>query len=91
MTIGKQWEIQVEFFFFFNRKRPGITFFFVNSGWGFDDILPYFMKSEDNLQINEVDPQYHRTGGLLPVSKFPYHPPLSYAILRAATELGEFN
>lgn len=62
-----------------------------NPGWGYDDILPYFLKSEDNQQLNEVDSQYHRSGGMLPVGKFPYHPPLSYAILRAATELGEFN
>lgn len=59
-----------------------------NPGWGYDDILPYFLKSEDNLQINEMDAEYHRSGGLLPVSKFPYHPPLSYALLRGATELG---
>lgn len=59
-----------------------------NPGWGYDDILPYFLKSEDNLQINEVDPQYHRVGGMLPVSKPPYNPPLSFAMLRAASELG---
>lgn len=60
-----------------------------NPGWGYEDVLPYFLKSEDNLQINEVDNKYHRTGGLLPVSKFPYNPPLSYAILRGAQELGK--
>lgn len=59
-----------------------------NPGWNFEDVLPYFLKSEDNLQINEVDGKYHRTGGLLSVSKFPYNPPLSYAILRAGQELG---
>lgn len=62
-----------------------------NPGWGYEDVLPYFLKSEDNLQINEVDSKYHRTGGLLPVSKFPYHPPLSYAILRGAQELGKLS
>lgn len=60
-----------------------------NPGWGYEDVLPYFLKSEDNLQINEVDSKYHRNGGLLPVSKFPYNPPLSYAILRGAQELGK--
>lgn len=60
-----------------------------NPGWGFEDVLPFFLKSEDNMQIGEVDGTYHRTGGILPVSKFPYHPPLSYAILRAGQELGE--
>lgn len=59
-----------------------------NPGWGYNDVLPYFLKSEDNLQIDEVGRTYHRTGGLLPVSKFPYHPPLSYALLRGGQELG---
>lgn len=59
-----------------------------NPGWSYNDILPYFLKSEDNLQIDEVGRTYHRTGGLLSVSKFPYHPPLSYALLRAGQELG---
>ena len=59
-----------------------------NPGWSFDDVLPFFLKSEDNLQINDVDPKYHAVGGMLPVSKFPYHPPISNAILRAGQELG---
>lgn len=59
-----------------------------NPGWSYDDVLPYFMMSEDNMQLNEVDNGFHATGGMLPISKFPYHPPLSYAILRAGQELG---
>ena len=59
-----------------------------NPGWKFNDILPYFKKSEDNQQINDVDPAYHATGGLLPVSKFPYTPPISKAILQGGEELG---
>lgn len=63
-----------------------------NPGWSYDEVLPFFMKSEDNIQINEVDRKYHATGGMLPVSKFPYNPPMSYAILRAGQELGKiFN
>ena len=59
-----------------------------NPGWKFEDILPYFKKSEDNLQINEVDSKYHGTGGPMPISKFPYNPPFSYAILKGGEELG---
>lgn len=59
-----------------------------NPGWKFSDVLPYFKKSEDNIQMKEVDPEYHSTGGLLPVSRFPYSPPISKAILQAAEELG---
>lgn len=59
-----------------------------NPGWGYDDVLPFFLKSENNLQINEVGNTYHATGGMLPVSRFPYNPPMAYAILRAGEELG---
>jgi choline dehydrogenase len=59
-----------------------------NPGWNWNSVLPYFKKSEDNLQINEVDSELHSTGGYLPVSRFPYNPPISKAILQAAEELG---
>lgn len=60
-----------------------------NPGWSFDEVLPYFLMSEDNQQISEVDNKYHATGGLLSVSKFPYNPPMSYAILRGGQEMGK--
>ncbi|XP_051160864.1 glucose dehydrogenase [FAD, quinone]-like [Leptopilina boulardi] len=61
-----------------------------NKGWSFDNVLPYFIKSEDNLQINEMSNEYHGTGGPLPVGKFPYYPPISDDILKAGKEL-EYN
>ncbi|XP_032526752.2 glucose dehydrogenase [FAD, quinone] [Danaus plexippus] len=59
-----------------------------NEGWSYDEVLPYFLKSEDNKQIEEMDKGYHATGGPLTVSQFPYHPPLSHSIVKAAEELG---
>lgn len=59
-----------------------------NDGWSYNEVLPYFLKSEDNGQMDHVDRGYHATGGMLHVSQFPYHPPLSNAILKAAQELG---
>lgn len=59
-----------------------------NEGWSYNEVLPYFLKSEDNQQIDMVDRGYHGTGGLLSVSQFPYHPPLSKAILKGGEELG---
>ncbi|XP_018801260.1 PREDICTED: glucose dehydrogenase [FAD, quinone] [Bactrocera latifrons] len=59
-----------------------------NPGWSFEDVLPFFMKSEDNLQLDQVDQSLHAKGGPLPVSHFPYNPPLSYAILKGGEELG---
>ncbi|XP_070500005.1 glucose dehydrogenase [FAD, quinone] [Chironomus tepperi] len=59
-----------------------------NPGWKWSDVLPYFKKSEDNGHMDEVDPTYHSKGGLLPVQRFPYTPPVSKAILQAAEEMG---
>lgn len=58
-----------------------------NPGWSYEDVLPFFKKSEDNLEAADGD-YYHGKGGLLPVGKFPYHPPFSNAILRGGQELG---
>uniref|UniRef100_A0A1A9WL86 Glucose-methanol-choline oxidoreductase N-terminal domain-containing protein n=1 Tax=Glossina brevipalpis TaxID=37001 RepID=A0A1A9WL86_9MUSC len=59
-----------------------------NPGWSYKEVLPFFMKSEDNQQLDEVGTDYHAKGGLMPVSRFPYNPPLSYAILKGGEEMG---
>jgi choline dehydrogenase len=56
-----------------------------NSGWGFDDVLPYFRKAEDQARgANE----FHGAGGPLPVSDWRHHDPLSEAFVKAAAETG---
>ncbi|XP_015513391.1 glucose dehydrogenase [FAD, quinone] [Neodiprion pinetum] len=59
-----------------------------NPGWSYQEVLPYFMRSEDNQQIDVMDSGYHATGGPLTITQFPYHPPLSKAIMEAGKELG---
>lgn len=40
------------------------------TGWSWFDVLPHFLKSEDNKAIdNGVSGQYHTTGGPLPVQR----------------------
>ena len=56
-----------------------------NVGWGYDDVLPYFKKAEN--QIRGAD-QYHGVGGPLPVSDWRHHDPLSEAFVKAAVETG---
>ena len=56
-----------------------------NVGWGFDDVLPYFKRAEN--QIRGAD-QYHGTGGPLSVSDWRHHDPLSEAFVVAAAETG---
>ncbi|KAK3091685.1 hypothetical protein FSP39_021858 [Pinctada imbricata] len=38
------------------------------TNWGYDDILPYFLKSEDMRSSIGIDPDYHSSGGPLAVS-----------------------
>lgn len=56
-----------------------------NAGWGFDDVLPYFKKAED--QQRGAD-DYHGAGGPLPVSDMLHADPLSGAFIKAAVESG---
>ena len=56
-----------------------------NVGWGYDDVLPYFKKAE-NQQRGAND--YHGADGPLPVSDWRHHDPLSEAFVKAAAEVG---
>lgn len=54
-------------------------------GWGYRDVLPYFMRSEDNNRFaNEV----HGTGGPLGVSDIDQIHPLTRAWLQACQQAG---
>jgi choline dehydrogenase len=56
-----------------------------NAGWGYDDVLPYFKKAEN--QERGAD-KYHGAGGPLPVSDWRHSDPLSEAFVVAAAEAG---
>ena len=49
-----------------------------NAGWGYDDVLPYFKKAEN--QQRGAD-KYHGVGGPLPVSDWRHPDPLSEAFV----------
>jgi choline dehydrogenase len=55
-----------------------------NSGWSFDDVLPYFRRSEH--QMRGAD-SFHGTGGPLCVSDVAQHP-ICEAFILATTQLG---
>ncbi|XP_046384796.1 glucose dehydrogenase [FAD, quinone]-like [Ischnura elegans] len=59
-----------------------------NRGWSFDDVLPYFLKSEGNQEPNDVDTIYHGFNGPLMVERFRNHSRLSEAIVEAGRDLG---
>jgi choline dehydrogenase len=56
-----------------------------NAGWGFDDVLPYFRKAEN--QQRGAD-KYHGADGPLPVSDWRHSDPLSEAFVVAAAQIG---
>ena len=55
------------------------------TGWGFDEVLPYFRRSEGNARLAGA---LHGTEGPLKVIDTPHHHPLSEAFVRAAQETG---
>jgi choline dehydrogenase len=55
-----------------------------NTGWSFDDVLPYFKRSEH--QIRGAD-AFHGSGGPLCVSDVEHHP-ICAAFIESAVELG---
>ncbi|HEU4363183.1 MAG TPA: GMC family oxidoreductase N-terminal domain-containing protein [Mycobacterium sp.] len=57
-----------------------------NPGWGFDDVLPYFTKSETNT-IHRDSP-YHGTSGPLQVTNLRSPSPLNEVFLRACQSQG---
>jgi choline dehydrogenase len=54
-------------------------------GWGYDDVLPYFKRSEDNERGEDL---FHGTGGPLPVRESRSMHPLATAFVEAAKQAG---
>lgn len=62
-----------------------------NPGWGYDDVLPYFIKSEDNRNPYLANNRYHGKGGLQTVQESPWRSPLVLGFIQAGKELGYPN
>jgi len=58
-----------------------------NQGWSYDEVLPYFIKSENNQRITN---EYHGNNGPLYVSDLKHHNKLSDSFLKACQKQG-FN
>ncbi|XP_017780074.1 PREDICTED: glucose dehydrogenase [FAD, quinone] [Nicrophorus vespilloides] len=59
-----------------------------NTGWEYENVLPYFLKSEDNRNPYLTKTPYHQSGGYLTVQESPWRTPLSIAFLQAGKEMG---
>ncbi|GAB2752838.1 GMC family oxidoreductase [Nocardioides pakistanensis] len=55
------------------------------TGWGYDDVLPYFIRSEDNTTF---EAPFHGRGGPLHVEDRRYTHPLTYDWLESAAASG---
>lgn len=60
-----------------------------NPGWQYDDVLPFFKLSENNSNIDGLDPMFHGSNGPLSIGYLPYYPAMTFAILKGGQELGE--
>lgn len=59
-----------------------------NDGWNYRDVLPYFIKSERAVGMDDIDLDYHGTDGYLNVEHSPYRSPLVKTFLKSASEFG---
>jgi len=57
-------------------------------GWGYDDVLPFFKKSENFQSDVENKKKYHGTGGKLAVTKDNWKEPITEVYMKAGEELG---
>ena len=62
-----------------------------NTGWSYNDVLPYFLKSEDNQNPYLAGTKYHGKGGYLTVGECAYRSPLGAAFIQGGVELGYDN
>lgn len=58
---------------------------FGNIGWSYEDVLPYFIKNENNQRISN---EFHGNSGPLFVSDHKYTNPLSDVFIEACVEQG---
>ena len=62
-----------------------------NHDWSYQDVLPYFKKSENCSNCKNVDEDYHGHSGELHIQHVPYKTPLVERFMRAGKELGYRN
>jgi choline dehydrogenase-like flavoprotein len=71
-----------------NKKDYDIWESLGNTGWGSEEAVYYFKKSEDNRNPYLARTPYHSTGGYLTVQEAPWHTPLAAAFVQAGVEMG---
>lgn len=57
-----------------------------NPGWSYDEVMPYYLKSED-VRLDEFDEGYHGKGGYLSIER-PFNSAIARAFVDAGVALG---
>lgn len=60
-----------------------------NTGWSYNDVLPYFIKSERAVGMNDIDTEFHGFNGYFNVEHTPYRSKLVDAFLDSAPEFNQ--
>ncbi|XP_075986119.1 glucose dehydrogenase [FAD, quinone]-like [Anticarsia gemmatalis] len=59
-----------------------------NPGWSYKDVLPFFKKSEKNLNFEALNRKYHGVDGEQSVARFPYIDPSTLMMVEGLHEMG---
>ena len=60
-----------------------------NTGWSYEDVLPYFIRSEHNEQIDQLDARFHGQNGPLNVTfAQQFQTPLAAAFVESCRQTG---
>lgn len=60
-----------------------------NAGWSYEEVLPYFIRSEHNEQYEQLDPRYHGQDGPLNVTYATrFRTPLAGAFVESCRQVG---
>lgn len=62
-----------------------------NEGWSYEEVLPYFVRMENNIIPELQNFSYHGRGGPLNVERIPYRTKLAEAFINGGLELGMSN
>ncbi|XP_065309579.1 glucose dehydrogenase [FAD, quinone]-like [Dermacentor albipictus] len=57
-------------------------------GWGWQELRPYFLRSEHNWDPDIASNGHHGTDGPLSVMRAPYHTPVAEAFVEAGRQMG---
>ncbi|VEN38541.1 unnamed protein product, partial [Callosobruchus maculatus] len=62
-----------------------------NEGWSYDEVLPYFIKSENCTLCRQIDEEYHGKNGYLNIEHPGYESPFVKLFIKAGHDMGYKN